>query len=201
LIQTNLDRADLRRADFTDARLNGAILTRANLTDAVGLEACQHIGPVAIDFYTCAISGRLPVRFMRGCGLPNRLIDYLPSLTGAALDFYSVFISYSTKDQEFADRLHADLQAKGVRCWFAPHDIQGGNKIHEQIDEAVKVYDKLLLILSDASMHSNWVKTEIANARARQGSAAEAPDALPDQPGAVRPHQGVEAVRCRYRHR
>ena len=40
-------------------------------------------------------------------------------------------------------------------CWFAPHDIQGGRKIHEQIDEAIRVYDKLLLILSDASMNSN----------------------------------------------
>jgi hypothetical protein len=90
------------------------------------------------------------------------------SLVGAAFEFYSVFISYSTKDQEFADRLHADLQARGVRCWFAPHAIQGGKKIHEQIDEAIKVYDKLLLILSDASMSSNWVKTEIANARAKE---------------------------------
>jgi hypothetical protein len=69
---------------------------------------------------------------------------------------------------EFADRLHADLQARGVRCWFAPQDIQGGRKIHEQIDEAIKVYDKLLLILSEHSMSSNWVKTEITNARAKE---------------------------------
>ena len=44
----------------------------------------------------------------------------------------------------------------------------GGRKVHDQIDEAIKVYDKLLLILSDASMTSNWVKTEIANARAKE---------------------------------
>jgi len=61
-----------------------------------------------------------------------------------------------------------DLQAKGVRCWFAPHDIQGGRKLHEQIDEAIKVYDKLLLILSDASMSSEWVSTEISKARKRE---------------------------------
>jgi hypothetical protein len=90
------------------------------------------------------------------------------SLTGAAFDFYSCFISYSMKDQAFADRLYADLQARGVRCWFAPHDIQGGKKVHEQIDEAIKIYDKLLVILSEASMSSNWVKTEIANARAKE---------------------------------
>ena len=92
----------------------------------------------------------------------------MKSLVATALDFYSCFISYSTKDQEFVDRLHADLQSKGVRCWFAPHDIQGGKKVHEQIDEAIRVYDKLLLILSDSSMASEWVKTEIAHARQKE---------------------------------
>jgi hypothetical protein len=38
----------------------------------------------------------------------------------------------------------------------------------EQIDEAIRIYDKLLLILSEASMSSKWVKTEIANDRARE---------------------------------
>lgn len=47
-------------------------------------------------------------------------------------------------------------------------DIQGGKKAHGQINEAIRIYDKLLLILSDASMTSPWVKTEIANARARE---------------------------------
>jgi hypothetical protein len=90
------------------------------------------------------------------------------SLTGKALEFYSCFISYSTKDQEFADRLYADLQNKGVRCWFAPHDIQAGKKIHEQIDEAIRRYERLLLILSPNSMNSEWVKTEIRKARKRE---------------------------------
>ena len=82
--------------------------------------------------------------------------------------YYSCFISYSTHDQEFAERLHADLQAKGVRCWFAPHDIKGGRKIHEQIDEAIRLHDRLLLILSEHSMSSEWVKTELAKARKRE---------------------------------
>ena len=84
------------------------------------------------------------------------------------IQFYSCFISYSTKDQEFAERLHADLQAKGVRCWFAPHDIASGKKIHEQIDEAIRLHERLLLILSPASIESEWVKTEIAKARKRE---------------------------------
>src|SRR4030095_16914528 len=114
---------------------------------------------------------RLPLKFLRGCGLPDRLIDYLPSLLEAGpIQFYSCFISYSTANQDFADRLYADLQNKGVRCWFAPHDMQAGRKIHEQIDEAIRVYDRLLLILSSQSMTSTWVETEIAKARKKEAT-------------------------------
>jgi TIR domain-containing protein len=89
-------------------------------------------------------------------------------MAGRPIEHYSCFISCSTHDQEFADRLYADLQAKGVRCWFAPHDIKRGRKIHEQIDEAIRLHHRVLLILSEHSMGSNWVKTEIANARERE---------------------------------
>ena len=51
-------------------------------------------------------------------------------------------------------RLHADLQNKGVRCWFAPHDIQGGKPTHEQIDQAIQLFERVLLILSDSSIDS-----------------------------------------------
>src|ERR1043166_7198975 len=81
-----------------------------------------------------------------------------------AMHFHSCFLSYCS-DEEFAQRLHMDLQNRGVRCWFAPHDIQGGRKIHEQIDAAIRGYDKVVLVLSAHSMQSEWVKTEIANAR------------------------------------
>ena len=80
----------------------------------------------------------------------------------------SCFISYSAKDQEFADRLCVDLQSKGVRCWFAPEEMKAGRKIDEQIDEAIRLHDRLLLILSEHSMKSKWVNTEIAKARKRE---------------------------------
>jgi hypothetical protein len=48
--------------------------------------------------------------------------------------------------------------------------MQAGRKVQEQIDEAIKVYDKLLLILSEASMNSEWVSTEISKARKRERS-------------------------------
>jgi len=164
----NLSRSWLARADFSGAIFSETIFGQVNLSAATGLESCVHAGPSVIDFRTLARSKDLPLAFLRGCGLPETLIEYLPSLLNQPIQFYSCFISYSTKDQDFAARLHADLQDNGVRCWFAPHNVQGGKKLHEQIDEAIRMYDRLLLILSDHSMNSEWVWTEIAKARKRE---------------------------------
>jgi hypothetical protein len=53
-----------------------------------------------------------------------------------------------------AKRLHADLQAEGVRCWFALEDMKIGDRIRQRIDEAIHLQDKLLLLLSEHSIES-----------------------------------------------
>ena len=183
LRNTNLIGADLTGANLTDASFSGAYLARADLTGAhcdhtvladlslgetIGLESVIHAGPSSLDSWTLLFSGDLPLTFLRGCGLPEDLIAFLPSLLHGRTEFYSCFISYSTANQSFADRLHADLQARGVRCWFAPHDIQGGKRIHDQIDQAIRTYDRLLVILSRESMSSGWVEEEIESARQKE---------------------------------
>jgi TIR domain/Pentapeptide repeats (8 copies) len=167
-IRTNLTETNCREADFREAYLDEIILGNTDLHATKGLDTCEFGGPSTIDHRTLVKSGHLPLEFLRGCGLPDILIDYLPSLLNEPIQRYSVFISYSHQDESFAKRLYDALQGKGVRCWYAPEHIQGGKKLHEQIDAAIRVYDKLLLILSDHSMGSEWVKTELANARRRE---------------------------------
>jgi TIR domain len=128
------------------------------------LDAINHDGPSTIDIRTLQRSGPLPLAFLRGVGLPDKLIDYLPSLLDQATQFYSVFISYSTKDEEFARRLHADLQNNGVRCWFDAEDMKIGAKIRDVIEEAIRLRDKVLLVLSEASIASTWVEGEVEKA-------------------------------------
>jgi hypothetical protein len=62
------------------------------------------------------------------------------------------------------------LQNKGVRCWFAPHDLPIGAKTWDTIDEAIHLRDKLLLILSQASIASEWVEDEVNKAYAEERS-------------------------------
>jgi uncharacterized protein YjbI with pentapeptide repeats len=166
---TDFSRANLDGADFNKAQASNTIFADVDLSTAKGLETVQHFGPSTVGIDTVYKSGgKIPEIFLRGCGVPDEFIAYIGSMVGRPIEYYSCFISYSTRDQEFAERLHADLQAKGVRCWFAPHDIQSGKKIHEQIDEAIRLHDRLLLILSEHSMNSEWVKTELAKARKRE---------------------------------
>src|SRR6185369_17041825 len=80
------------------------------------------------------------------------------------IQHYSCFLSYSTNDQMFADRFCADLQSRDVRCWFAPHDMPIGAKVWDEIDAAIRIRDKVLLILSEHSIQSDWVEDEVTKA-------------------------------------
>lgn len=133
LSDVNFQWANLNDADFSGATLRGTNFGDVDLSIAKSLEAVVYSGPSIVGIDTMYKSrGKIPEVFLRGCGVPDEFIVYTRSMVGRTIEYYSCFISYSTRDQEFADRLYADLQAKGVRCWFAPHDIKSGVKIHEQ---------------------------------------------------------------------
>ena len=77
-------------------------------------------------------------------------------------------VSYSSKDEEFARRLYNDLQANNVRCWSAPEDLKIGDKFWERIDASIRVYNKLLVILSAQAVASDWVEDEVTRALDRE---------------------------------
>jgi TIR domain/Pentapeptide repeats (8 copies) len=164
----NLTDVDLTGADLTGAILCKTILGRVSLANVIGLETCLHLGPSVVDIGTLRKSTRLPLLFLRGVGMPDQFIEYLPSLLRRAIQYYSCFISCSSKDQQFADRLHADLQSNGVRCWFAPHDMPIGGKILDEVHAAIRLRDKVLLILSEHSIGSDWVENEVTRAFAEE---------------------------------
>ncbi|MCI0486656.1 MAG: toll/interleukin-1 receptor domain-containing protein [Blastocatellia bacterium] len=183
-IGADLSRALLSYADFNRANLSGALLSGTDFNEAAifytvfadndlsqvkGLETVKHIGPSHISIDTIYKSrGEIPEAFLRGCGVPDNFITYMRSLTGKAFEFYSCFISYSSKNHDFAERLYADLQNKGVRCWFAPEDLKIGEKIRVGIDESIRMHDKLLLVLSKHSVESEWVEQEVETALSKE---------------------------------
>ena len=162
------NRADLREARFANASLLETVFANSRLAGAHKLDQCLHNGPSIIDHRTLQRSPDLSLEFLRGCGLPDSLIERLPILFGLKGTYHSVFISYSSADSEFADKLYADLQNAGVRCWFAPEDMKVGDFIRNRIEEAIQGHDKLLLVLSQSSVESAWVEREVEGAFAKE---------------------------------
>jgi hypothetical protein len=95
-------------------------------------------------------------------------LDTLLAGQTAIREHLSCFISYSSKDQTFAERLCKDLQGAGVCCWFALGNMKIGAKIRPALDESIRGQDKLLLILSKHSIASQWVEQEVETALARE---------------------------------
>ncbi|HKP02538.1 MAG TPA: toll/interleukin-1 receptor domain-containing protein [Chthoniobacterales bacterium] len=168
---TKFDATMLEGADFQGAHAMLTIFTGCDLSKVKHLTLVYHTAPSAIGIDTIYESkGNIPESFLRDCGVPESFITQMYSLVGAedGIQFYSCFISYSGKDEDFAKRLHGKMRDAHLRVWFAPEDIQGGKKLHEQIETAIRFYDKLLVVLSQASLQSEWVMDEL-----RKGFKAE----------------------------
>jgi uncharacterized protein YjbI with pentapeptide repeats len=155
-------------ANFSNSIFGHTILAGIDLSTAKGLEAAAHFGPSHISTDTLIRSqGKIPEAFLLGCGVPDSFIKYLPDLIGAMspIEFDSCFISHSIKDKEFVDRLRARMRHEKMRVWYAPEDMKAGDFVHEQIIRAIHLNKRLLLVLSEKSMTSKWVATEIYAAR------------------------------------
>jgi hypothetical protein len=149
--------------------MGATVLGNVDLSEAEGLETVAHVGGSTVGIDTLYLSkGQISEVFLRGAGVPDTLITYIGSLVVKPFDFYSCFISYSSKDDEFAQRIHADLRSKQVRCWFAPEDLKIGERFRDRIEESIRIHDKLLIVLSVNSINSPWVQTEVEAALERE---------------------------------
>lgn len=174
----NLTKASLEFSSFqitkvTRTDLAGAYLTEANFIDcaigeAIGTDSIEYEGPSAIDARSLLSCAQSAETFLRGIGIPEPLIEYLPSLANQPIQFFSCFISYSSQDDEFVRRLHSELQNRGIRTWFAPEDLKTGDRFRQRIDDAIRIHDKLLLILTKHSVGSPWVEKEVEAAMEKE---------------------------------
>jgi uncharacterized protein YjbI with pentapeptide repeats len=167
LINANLIKASIIKSNLHHCNLKGALLAWTHFGDVdlsltKELYAAQHYGPSSIGIDTIMRSdGKIPETFLREAGVPDNIIQNMALLTEKGLSHQSCFISHSGKDLEFAEKLYTDLQNNGVRCWFASEDMKIGKKTWDSIYHYIRMRDKILLILSEDSISSDWVEEEV----------------------------------------
>ncbi len=77
---------------------------------------------------------------------------------------HDVMISHSHSDKPAADAACAALEARGIRCWIAPRDINPGRDWAASIVEAIRNARIVLLVFSRNANQSPQVQREVAQA-------------------------------------
>jgi uncharacterized protein YjbI with pentapeptide repeats len=164
LTGANLAGADLEQANLSHGRLAGAILDHTKLVDVefdgmLGLDAVVHDGPSELGTHALLRFGhQMPSSFLRGVGLPDSFIRYLPAIISSArpVDFYSVYLCAAAADVELARRLHSDLQNAGVRCWFRHTRAETAD-----LDQAIHLHDRSIVVWSAQAQNDPAVRSEL----------------------------------------
>jgi hypothetical protein len=157
LCNAHFEAAFMEAANLSGATLDGTTFADTDLSKVVGLNAVRHRGPSTIGIDSLYLwQGRIPEQFLRGCGVPEEFIRFLPSLIEQPIQFFSCFISHSHEDKAFARLLHDRLQGQGIRCWLDEHQLLPGDDLHEGIDRGIRLSDKVLLSCSKAALKNSW---------------------------------------------
>lgn len=77
-----------------------------------------------------------------------------------------MFLSYSSHDRDYVERLAAYLAAEGVSCWF-DKEIEVGDHLSDVIQDRIASSVALVVVQTPAAMKSQWVDREIGYARRR----------------------------------
>ena len=159
---TNFTRARLAGADFTDAELSRTLLTDVDLSEVKGLDSVRHMTPSEISLSTLTSSRfKLAPAFLRRAGVSRGLIDDLAKGQRFSRQYETCFLSYSSKDGPFARKLYESLEQAGVRVFWDKFDVLPGESLRDQIIEAIHEHDRLVVVLSESAMASDWVRQEI----------------------------------------
>ncbi len=80
----------------------------------------------------------------------------------------SIFISHSSKDKIFVEKLAKDLKKIGLNVWFDKWEIKVGDSLTWKIEEGIRENEFLGIVLSPEALESEWVKSEISSAWVKQ---------------------------------
>ncbi|HEX6901986.1 MAG TPA: toll/interleukin-1 receptor domain-containing protein [Thermoanaerobaculia bacterium] len=72
-----------------------------------------------------------------------------------------VFVSYSHLDRGFVRLFSAALNKRGIDVWLDEHEFDIGEKLADRIDWAINNCGYVVIVISDSSIASAWVRYEL----------------------------------------
>ena len=91
-----------------------------------------------------------------------RQAEYSGALNGQGNNH--IFISHSSKDDDFVNALREALEELSLVVWDDARKLRGGDKIEEQVVEAIEDARQFIAVLSTNAINSPWVLKEIQKA-------------------------------------
>ena len=88
-------------------------------------------------------------------------IDYVAIACQAEKLPQRVFLSHNWKDKDVARKLAKDLGERGIGTWLDEAEIRLGDSLVEKIRHGIDTVEYLVVLLSEASVNSEWVKKEV----------------------------------------
>ena len=74
----------------------------------------------------------------------------------------SVFLSYNTKQEDFAELVKMKLENQGIEVWKDTYEIAAGTEWRNEIDQGLLSCDAIIVLLNETSAKSSYVTYEWA---------------------------------------
>lgn len=186
LSEAMLGLVTFEETEFNDIQLDDAYLGGTVFSDVDMGCFCEaslrHYGPSTIDARSVMKSYRNHrlKPFMVDCGVPEIFAEYMIECARALGDdvlhelMQSTFISYGGPDEDFARGLYEALRANGVVTFFFPETARIGERIGDEVFNALQRHDRMILVCSRASLDRPGVLNEVQETldrEARDGGA------------------------------
>lgn len=78
---------------------------------------------------------------------------------------FLIFVSYSRKDEQFVDKISAELTANAFNVWVDRYKIEPGQAWATQLQIAIRTAEMVLFVHSSHSEQSEWVEKELSLAK------------------------------------
>jgi uncharacterized protein YjbI with pentapeptide repeats len=169
LTGTNFAGALFKNVDFEGATVNQTIFGNDDLSGTVNLDRAIHRGSVIIGTRALEESrGRIPPTFLEKARVPPEILRIALEWAKRPVAYSSCFISHSSADKEFIERVRNQLTNDGVSAFLSSKNLRPGQQYPLEIERQLLSAGKVIVVISRRSLSSTWVRREVQTTMERE---------------------------------